>query len=77
MDARSVSASDAGKVDLQAFLQSLQDLGVSYYALSKAFSCVSQFCAYLVDEELRDTNPITAFQRRYLARYKDNGSEPR
>ncbi len=77
MDARDVPASDAGKVDLRAFLQSLQDRGVSYYTLSKAFSCVSQFCAYLVNEELRDTNPITAFQRRYLARYKDNGSEPR
>jgi integrase/recombinase XerD len=77
MDARGVAVEDASKADLRAFLQGLQDRKVSYYTLAKAFSCVSQFCIYLVDEELRDTNPVPAFQRRYLARYKDNGSEPR
>jgi integrase/recombinase XerD len=77
MDARGVAAEDIGKADLLAFLQGLQDRKVCYYTLSKAFSCVSQFCAYLVDEELRGQNPVPAFQRRYLARYKDNGGEPR
>lgn len=77
MDARGVAVANAGKADLRAFLQGLQGREVSYYTLSKAFSCVSQFCAYLVDEELQDVNPIPAFKRRYLARYKDNGGEPR
>lgn len=45
---------------------------------TKAFSCISQYYTYLVDEELIAANPVNPFRKRYLRRYKeDSDTDPR
>ncbi|MGD0952876.1 MAG: tyrosine-type recombinase/integrase, partial [Methanotrichaceae archaeon] len=78
LDSRSKKPNIANKDDLKDYLSSLRQRGLKQASIDKAFSCLSSFYAYMVDEELVSSNPITPFRRRYLRKYKDdNGSESR
>ncbi len=75
---RSKNANSADKSDLKDFLSSLRQRGLKQASIEKAFTCLSSFYTYMVDEELISSNPITPFKRRYLRKYKDeNTSEAR
>jgi integrase/recombinase XerD len=75
---RSKDANSADKGDLMDFLSSLRQRGLKQASIEKAFTALSSFYTYMVDEELISNNPITSFKRRYLRKYKDeNTSEDR
>jgi len=75
---RSKNATNADKSDLKAYLSSMRQRGLKQATIEKAFACVSSFYAYMADEELISSNPVTLFKRRYLRKYKDeNTSEAR
>ena len=75
---RGKTPEQADKTDLRAYLQLLKDRNLKQSSLSRAFSCLSQFYAYLVDEDLIASNPISPFRKRYLRSYKnDSSTEPR
>jgi integrase/recombinase XerD len=68
----------ANKDDLKELLSSLRQRGLKQASIDKAFTCLSSFYTYLVDEEMMSSNPVAPFRRRYLRKYKsDNGSETR
>jgi integrase/recombinase XerD len=68
----------ANKDDLKDYLSLLRQRGLKQASIDKAFSCLSSFYMYLVDEDIVSSNLITPFRRRYLRKYKDdNGSETR
>jgi integrase/recombinase XerD len=75
---RSKGANSADKSDLKDFLSSLQQRGLKHASIEKAFTSLSSFYTYLVDEDLVSSNPVTSFKRRYLRKYKgENTSEAR
>jgi integrase/recombinase XerD len=75
---RSKDANSADKGDLMDFLSSLRHRGLKQASIEKAFTALSSFYTYMVDEELIPNNPITSFKRRYLRKYKaENTSEDR
>jgi integrase/recombinase XerD len=68
----------ANKDDLKDFLFNLRQRELKPASIDKAFTCLSSFYTYLVDEGMISTNPVAPFRRRYLRKYKDNkGSEVR
>ena len=71
---RSKDANSADKSDLKDFLSSLHQRGLKQASIEKAFTCLSSFYTYMVDEELITSNPITPFKRRYLRKYKDENT---
>jgi integrase/recombinase XerD len=78
LDSRSKDPSSADKDDLKDFLSGLRQRGLKQASIDKAFSCLSSFYAYMIDEDMISANPILPFKRRYLRTYKDdNGSESR
>ncbi|MGD0950916.1 MAG: tyrosine-type recombinase/integrase [Methanotrichaceae archaeon] len=78
LSSRSKDANSADKGDLMDFLSSLRQRGLKQASIEKAFTALSSFYTYMVDEELISNNPITSFKRRYLRKYKDeNTSEDR
>ena len=75
---RSKDANSVDKGDLMDFLSSLRQRGLKQASIEKAFTALSSFYTYMVDEELISNNPITSFKRRYLRKYKgENTSEDR
>jgi integrase/recombinase XerD len=75
---RSKNPNSADKSDLMDFLSSLRQRGLKQASIEKAFTALSSFYTYMVDEELISSNPVTSFKRRYLRKYKDeNTSEAR
>jgi integrase/recombinase XerD len=68
---RSKNPNSADKSDLKDFLSSLRQRGLKQASIEKAFTCLSSFYAYMIDEELTSSNPVTSFRRRYLRKYKD------
>jgi integrase/recombinase XerD len=78
LESRSKDPSTANRDDLKDYLSSLRDRGLKQASIEKAFTSLSTFYTYLVDEELMSVNPIIPFKRRYLRKFKDdNGSEGR
>jgi integrase/recombinase XerD len=78
LDSRSKDPIQANKDDLKDYLSILRERGLKQASIEKAFTCLSSFYTFLVDEEMIASNPIASFKRRYLRKYKDdNGSEPR
>ena len=78
LDSRSKNANCADKSDLKDFLASLRQRGLKQASIEKAFTSLSSFYTYMVDEDLASSNPVTSFKRRYLRKYKDeNTSEAR
>jgi site-specific recombinase XerD len=78
LESRSKNPSLTNKDDLKDFLSSLRQRGLKQASIDKAFSCLSSFYMYLVDEGMISSNPITTSKRRYLRKYKDDsGSEAR
>jgi len=71
---RSKEADNADKSDLMDFLSSLRQRGLKQASIEKAFTCLSSFYTYMVDEELISSNPIASFRRRYLRKYKDENT---
>lgn len=64
--------------DLKAFLQVIRERNMKFSSQERVFSCISQFYAYLVEEEIISSNPIPSFRRRYLREFKEgSSSEPR
>jgi len=71
LDSRSKNANSADKSDLKDFLSNLRQRGLKQTSIEKAFTCLSSFYTYMVDEDLISSNPVTSFKRRYLRKYKD------
>jgi integrase/recombinase XerD len=75
---RSKNPNSADKSDLKDFLGILRQRGLKQASIEKAFTALSSFYTYMVDEELISSNPVVSFKRRYLRKYKDeNTSEAR
>jgi integrase/recombinase XerD len=78
LESRSKDPCTTNKDDLKDYLSSLRQRGLKQASIDKAFSCLSSFYTYLVDEELISANPLNPFRGRYLKKCKDdNGSEER
>jgi len=78
LESRSKDPATANRDDLKNYLSILRERGLKQASIEKAFTSLSTFYTYLVDEELMSVNPIIPFKRRYLRKYKDdNGSEAR
>ena len=78
LDSRSKDPILVNKDDLKDYLSILRERGLKQASIEKAFTCLSSFYTFLVDEEMIASNPISSFKRRYLRKYKDdNGSETR
>ena len=71
---RSKNPNSADKSDLIDFLSSLRQRGLKQASIEKAFTGLSSFYTYMLDEELISSNPITPFKRRYLRKYKDGNT---
>jgi integrase/recombinase XerD len=71
---RSKDANNADKSDLKDFLSSLHQRGLKQASIEKAFTALSSFYTYMVDEDMISSNPITSFKRRYLRQYKDENT---
>jgi integrase/recombinase XerD len=67
---RSKNTTSADKTDLKAFLSGLRQRGLKQASIEKAFTALSSFYAYMVDEELISSNPIPSFKRKYIRPYK-------
>ena len=74
LDSRSKNPNSADRSDLKDFLTSLRQRGLKQASIEKAFTCLSSFYTYMVDEELISSNPVTPFKRRYLRKYKDENT---
>jgi integrase/recombinase XerD len=75
---KSKDANSADKSDLRDFLFILRQRGLKQASIEKAFTSLSSFYTYMVDEELISSNPVTSFKRRYLRQYKaENTSDAR
>lgn len=69
---------EVSREDLKAFLMVIRARGMKASSQDRVFTCLSQFYAFLVDEEIMQANPIQPFRKRYLRKFKDdNGSEAR
>jgi len=78
LESRSKDPTTANRDDLKDYLSGMRQRGLKQASIEKAFTSLSAFYTYLVDEELMSSNPIIPFKRRYLRKYKDdNGSEER
>lgn len=78
LESRSKDPIQANKDDLKDYLSILRERGLKPASIEKAFTCLSSFYTFLVDEEMIASNPVVSFKRRYLRKYKDdNGSETR
>lgn len=55
---------------LEGFLAELRALGFKSNTLTNYFSVLSSLCEYLVFRGLMESNPVPAFEKRYLRRYK-------
>src|SRR5512137_2048267 len=71
---KSRNANSADKSDLKDFLSSLRQRGLKQASIEKAFTALSSFYVYMVDEDLISSNPVTSFKRRYLRKYKDENT---
>lgn len=58
LDSRSKDAKSLDKSDLKDFLTSLRQRGLKQASIEKAFTSLSSFYTYLVDEEQISNNPI-------------------
>jgi site-specific recombinase XerD len=56
LDSKSKNANSADKSDLKDFLSSLHQRGLKQASIEKAFTCLSSFYAYMIDEELTSSN---------------------
>ena len=74
LDSRSKDVNSADKGDLKDFLSNLQQRGLKRASIDKAFTALSSFYTYMVDEELISSNPVTSFKRRYLRKYKEENT---
>lgn len=78
LEQRGKDPEKADRNDLRAYLQVLRGRKLKLASQTKAFSCISQYYTYLVDEELIAANPVNPFRKRYLRRYKeDSDTDPR
>jgi len=69
---------DVTRDDLKAYLISLRERGLKQSSIDRVFTTISGFYAFMVDEEMISSNPITPFRKRYLRKFKDNtGSDVR
>ena len=65
------------KKDLKAYLLRMQESGVKYTTIERAFASLSSFYAFLEDDEQIESNPLPAFRRRYVRQYKEDGCKER
>ena len=78
LESRSKDPIEANREDLKDYLSILRGRGLKQASVEKAFTCLSSFYTFLVDEEMIAANPVASFKRRYLRKYKDdNGYETR
>lgn len=70
-----VSFQDVNKDHLRGFIEYLRtDKGAAGKTVENYFAAMSTFYDYLTFEGIVQSNPVLPIRRRYLRRYKDNGS---
>jgi integrase/recombinase XerD len=74
LESRSKNPILANRDDIRDFLATLRQRGLKQASIDKAFTSLSSFYTYMVDEELISSNPVTSFKRRYLRKYKDENT---
>jgi len=70
MQSRGVTLKDVKRLDLKAFLDSLNERKISHKTASLRFGALASFKDYLVFEEIIESNPVRPIQKRYLQAYK-------
>jgi len=62
---------NAGRADLKRYLSILRGRNLKQSSIQKAYTHLSSFYEYLVDEDLVAANPVLSFRKRYLQIYKE------
>jgi integrase/recombinase XerD len=75
LEGKGANFQDADKDLLRGFIEYLRiEKKVSGKTIENYFAVLSTFYDYLTFEDLAPSNPVLPIRRRYLKRYKDNGS---
>lgn len=75
LEGKGASFQDVDKDHLRGFLEYLRiEKGAARKTVENYFAVLSTFYDYLTFEGLVQSNPVLPIRRRYLRRYKDNGS---
>jgi len=75
LESKSASFQDVDKDHLRGFIEYLRiEKGAAGKTVENYFAVLSTFYDYLTFEGLVPSNPVLAIRKRYLRRYKDNGS---
>jgi integrase/recombinase XerD len=75
LENRGAKFQDVDKDHLTGFIEYLRiEKGLSGKTVENYFAILSTFYDYLTFEGLTPSNPVLSIRRRYLRRYKDNGS---
>ncbi|MCJ7444626.1 MAG: tyrosine-type recombinase/integrase [Methanotrichaceae archaeon] len=75
LNAKGVGLKDANKDHLRGFIEYLRlEKGAARKTIENYFAVLSTFYDYLTFEGIVSSNPVLPIRRRYLKRYKDNGS---
>lgn len=75
LEGKGAKFQDVDKDHLRGFIEYLKiEKGVAGKTVENYFAVLSTFYDYLTFEGLASSNPVLPIRRRYLRRYKDNGS---
>ncbi|MDD1742597.1 MAG: site-specific integrase [Methanotrichaceae archaeon] len=75
LESRNAKFQEVDKDHLRGFIEYLRlDKGASSKTVENYFGILSTFYDYLTFEGFVPSNPVLPIRRRYLRRYKDNGS---
>lgn len=75
LDTVNKSISDVGKNELRGYIDYLlNERKITIKTIESHFSALSSFFEYLLFEDRIDSNPVLPVRKRYLRRYKKDGS---
>jgi len=75
LESKGANFQDVDKDHLMGFIDCLRiDKGAAGKTVENYFAVLSTFYDYLASEGVVSSNPVLPIRRRYLRRYKDNGS---
>ncbi|MDD1752020.1 MAG: site-specific integrase [Methanotrichaceae archaeon] len=65
------------RMDLRAYLDLVNEQGITRRTLTSHFTALTNFYDFLVFEEILSSNPVAAVKKRYLKSYKTPGGHTR
>jgi integrase/recombinase XerD len=71
LQSRGVALDAVSRVDLKAYLDSINDRGYSHQTATFHFAAINGFYDFLVFEEMLSINPVAAVKKRYLQTCKN------